>query len=174
MEGHDPMIILPKFWGEASEDPEKHLFICEKIWEEKKITYEDTKLVQLEITLRGHALDWYMNQYQQTYPTIEDLKKDLKNLTFQLNQNKGKEKREVVWCTLCRTKEHHKNECPTFALYMATGVPNPLPTGGPWCEICKTHGHDPHHCPKRQYQKFHIAFFAKQWVMIIRIVGRWS
>ena len=30
MEGHDPTIKLPKFKGEASEDPEKHLFICEK------------------------------------------------------------------------------------------------------------------------------------------------
>jgi hypothetical protein len=33
------------FEGEASEDPEKHLFICEKIWEEKKITDEDTNLM---------------------------------------------------------------------------------------------------------------------------------
>jgi hypothetical protein len=39
------MIRLPKFWGEASEDPENNLFICENIWEAKKITYEDTKLV---------------------------------------------------------------------------------------------------------------------------------
>ena len=30
---HDPTIRLPKFWGEASEDPENHLFICEKILE---------------------------------------------------------------------------------------------------------------------------------------------
>jgi hypothetical protein len=44
MVGHDPTIRLPEFWGEAPEDPEKHLFICEKIWEAKKITYEDTKL----------------------------------------------------------------------------------------------------------------------------------
>jgi hypothetical protein len=47
-------------------------------------------------------------------PSIEDLKEDLKNLTFQLNQNKGKEKREFVLYTLCRKEEHHKNECPTF------------------------------------------------------------
>jgi hypothetical protein len=45
MAGHDPKIRLPKFQGEASEDPEKKLFICEKIWEEKKITDDDTKLV---------------------------------------------------------------------------------------------------------------------------------
>jgi hypothetical protein len=31
MTGHDPTIKLPEFTGEASEDPEKHLFICEKI-----------------------------------------------------------------------------------------------------------------------------------------------
>jgi hypothetical protein len=57
MVGHDPMIILPKFRGEASEDPKKHLFICENIWEENEITYEDTKLTQLSITLRDFALD---------------------------------------------------------------------------------------------------------------------
>jgi hypothetical protein len=45
MERHDPTIRLPEFKGEASEDPEKHLFINEKIWEEKQITDEDTKLV---------------------------------------------------------------------------------------------------------------------------------
>jgi hypothetical protein len=31
------------------------------------------------------------------------------------NQNMGKEKREVVWCTTCKTEGHHKNECPNFA-----------------------------------------------------------
>jgi hypothetical protein len=35
MDGHDPTIRLPEFKGEAYEDPKKHLFICESIWEEK-------------------------------------------------------------------------------------------------------------------------------------------
>jgi hypothetical protein len=61
MAGHDPTIRLPKFKGEVSEDPEKHLFICENIWEEKQIIDEDTKLVQLAITLRDHTLDFYMS-----------------------------------------------------------------------------------------------------------------
>jgi hypothetical protein len=60
MAGYDPTIRFPEFKGEASEDPEKHLFICEKIWEEKKITDEDTKLVQLSIMLIDRELDWYM------------------------------------------------------------------------------------------------------------------
>jgi hypothetical protein len=57
MIGHDSTIRLPEFWGEASEDLEKHLVICENIWEEKKIIDEDTKLVWLSITLRYCALD---------------------------------------------------------------------------------------------------------------------
>jgi hypothetical protein len=65
-------------------------------------------------------------------PTIEEMKEDLKKLTFQLIQNKSKDKRESVWCTTCRTKGYHKNECPTFMQYMVAGIPNPLPTGGLW------------------------------------------
>jgi hypothetical protein len=61
MAGHDLTIRLLEFRGEASEDPEKQLFICEKIWEAKHITDEDTKLAQLAITLRDRALDWYMS-----------------------------------------------------------------------------------------------------------------
>jgi hypothetical protein len=71
-----------------------------------------------------------------------------------LNQSKGKEKREIVWCTTCKTKGHHKNEFPTFARYMEIGLENHFPTGGPWCEIYKTHGHDPYNFPMMQkYQQ---------------------
>jgi hypothetical protein len=44
MAGHDPMIRLPEFRGEASEDSEKHIFICENIWKEKHMKDQDTKL----------------------------------------------------------------------------------------------------------------------------------
>jgi hypothetical protein len=71
-------------------------------------------------------------------PTIEELKEYLKNLTFQFNQNRGKDKREVVWYTTSRTEGYHKNECPNFMQYMEMGIPNPLPIGELWCEICKT------------------------------------
>jgi hypothetical protein len=82
------------------------------------------------------------------------LKDDLKNLTFQLNQNKRKDKREVVWCTTCRTKGHHKNECPIFMQYMVAGMPNRLLREGLWCEIYKKPGHNPYRCPMMQkYQK---------------------
>jgi hypothetical protein len=38
MARHDPTIRLSEFKGEASKDPEKHLFICENIGEAKMIT----------------------------------------------------------------------------------------------------------------------------------------
>jgi hypothetical protein len=83
MVGHDPTIRLPEFKGEASKESEKHLFICENIWEEKHITNEDTKLAQLAITLRDHALNWYMSLVTNNPPgttrTIADIKKLLIN-----------------------------------------------------------------------------------------------
>jgi hypothetical protein len=83
MAGHDPTIKLLKFKGEASEDPEKHLFIYENILEAKQITNEDTKLAQLAITLRDRALDWYMslaaNSLPRTTRMIGDIKKLLIN-----------------------------------------------------------------------------------------------
>jgi hypothetical protein len=59
------------------------LFICAKIWEPKHITYEDTKLAQVEITLRDHTLGCYMsldiNSAPRTMRTLADIKKLLIN-----------------------------------------------------------------------------------------------
>jgi hypothetical protein len=99
MVGHDPTIRLPEFKGEASEDPEKHLFICENIWEEKQITDKDTKLAQLAITLRDRALDWYMslatNNLPRTTRTIGDIKKLLIN-EFQKPSSKDQYMNEMI------------------------------------------------------------------------------
>jgi hypothetical protein len=57
MAGQDHAIRLPEFRGEASEDPKNNLSIYENIWEENKITYEDTNLAHLALTLRDRALD---------------------------------------------------------------------------------------------------------------------
>jgi hypothetical protein len=57
MEGQYPTIRLLEFLWDGSYDLEKKLFICENIWEENKITGEDTKVAQLEITFRDRTLD---------------------------------------------------------------------------------------------------------------------
>ena len=83
MAGVDSTIILLEFRGKASEDPEKHLFICEKIWEAKQVTDEDTKVAQLAITFRDRALDWYMsldvNNPQRAPKIVSEVKKLLIN-----------------------------------------------------------------------------------------------
>jgi hypothetical protein len=89
MVGHDPNIRLLEFWGVASKDPEKNLFICENIGEAKHITGEDTKLLQLTIMLRDRALDWYMilavKSPPRTTRTIADVKKILINSLHKLS-----------------------------------------------------------------------------------------
>jgi hypothetical protein len=56
------------------------LFICANIWEEKKIAGEDTKLVQLEITLRDHALDLYMSLDTNSAPGMTRTLVEIKNI----------------------------------------------------------------------------------------------
>jgi hypothetical protein len=80
MVGHDPTIRLPKLKGEASKNPEKHLFISENICEDKWITNEDTKLAELDIMLRDHALDWYMSLAANSVPGTTRMIGYIKNL----------------------------------------------------------------------------------------------
>jgi hypothetical protein len=87
MAGHDPTIRLPEFQGEAAEDPKNHLFICEKIWEAKQITVEDTKIVQLAIMLRDRALDWYMSLDTNSASGMTRKMDDIKNLLINDFQN---------------------------------------------------------------------------------------
>jgi hypothetical protein len=91
MEEHDPTIRLPEFKGEALEDPKKHLFICENIWEEKQITDKDTKIEQLEITLRDCALDWYMSLATNNPPGTTRTTADIKKLLINEFQNPSSE-----------------------------------------------------------------------------------
>jgi hypothetical protein len=41
------------------------MFVCEMIWTTNNVHDEATKIVQLAMTFRGHALLWYM-KYQTT------------------------------------------------------------------------------------------------------------
>jgi hypothetical protein len=99
MARHDPTIRLPKFQGEVAEYTEKHLFIYAKIWEEKHITDEDTKIAQLSITPRDYALDWYMsldaNSAPGTIRTLTKIKKLLVN-EIQKSSSKNRYMNEII------------------------------------------------------------------------------
>jgi hypothetical protein len=56
-----------------------------------------------------------------------------------MKKDKGKEKREYIWCIRCKEKGHGKEHCPLFNEYLASGAPNPSKqTTLPWCEVCRT------------------------------------
>jgi hypothetical protein len=56
-----------------------------------------------------------LNQLTSLSLQVEDMKKD-----------KGKEKREDIWCIKCKSEGHDKENCPLFHEYLAFGAPNPL------------------------------------------------
>ena len=64
----------------------------------------------------------------ETSAGMAQIQNQLANLTLQLQDiKKGKEVREEVWHTKCRTKGHSREHCPIFAEYLDSGAPNPLP-----------------------------------------------
>jgi hypothetical protein len=72
--------------------------------------------------------------------------------------------RAHVWCTMCRSEGHHRDECPTLGNYLAMGAPNPFPTRPQteWCNICRQWGHIPPHFPTlEKYQKTHHTPFCE-------------
>jgi hypothetical protein len=84
---------------------------------------------------------------------MAQVQSQLATLTIQLQElAKGKEKcMKKSGVPHAERKGHHKNECPTFREYLATGALNPLaPGGGVYCEICRTMGHHPTSCPLMQ------------------------
>ena len=55
---------LPLFHGNGIEDVEQYQFLCEAVWIVKQILDDDINKGQLEKTLRGRALDWFMKFVQ--------------------------------------------------------------------------------------------------------------
>ena len=69
MEGDDAK--LPLFHGNGMNDPEQCWFLCEAVWTIMQTKDDDIKKGQLETTLRGRALDWYMKFIQVPMGTLE-------------------------------------------------------------------------------------------------------
>jgi hypothetical protein len=63
---------------------------------------------------------------------------------------KGKFMHEHVWCTMCRSEGHRRDECPTLGNYMETGALNPFPVG-PQTEWCKFAGSGAIYHPTSQH-----------------------
>ena len=63
------------------------------------------------------------------------IQSQLDNMTVQLHDiKKGKDACEDLWCTICRTDGHTKDNYPSYMKYISSGAPNPLRTHGlPLC-----------------------------------------
>ena len=55
---------LPLFHGNGTEDPEQYWFLCEAVWNIKETMDDEVKKGQLVMTLRCHALDWFIKFVQ--------------------------------------------------------------------------------------------------------------
>ena len=105
--------------------------------------------MQQKITSQSEALEIVMRLEaspvsHSTMGTYQ-LQKQLVNITLELQSlKKGKEVREEVCCTICKTEGHLKEHYPVFAEYLVSSAPNALPQiGGIWCEIYRQVGHRP-------------------------------
>ena len=72
---------LPIFHGNDIDDPKQYWFLCEEIWAARQTVDDDVKTSQLETTLRGRALEWYMRfmlvPQGGTAKTLDEIRKGL-------------------------------------------------------------------------------------------------
>jgi hypothetical protein len=94
--------------------------------------------LKLESTPMGESssgMSQILSQLTSLSLRVEDMKKD-----------KGKYKREYIWCFKCRLEGHDKEHYPLFNEYVASGDLSPLKQVTlSWCEVCKNK-HRPGEC----------------------------
>jgi hypothetical protein len=55
-----------------------------------------------------------------------------------MKKDKGKDKREDIWCVRCRSEGHDKERFPQFNECLASEAPSPLKQLTlPWCKVCR-------------------------------------
>jgi hypothetical protein len=106
-------------------------------------------LMQQKVTSQAEALEISMKleatPVGESSPGMSQILNQLTSLSLQvedMKKDKGKEKREDIWCIRCKSEGHDKEHCPLFHEYLASGAPNPLKQAiVPWCEVCRTRHH---------------------------------
>ena len=98
---------LPMFHGNDTHDPEQYWFLCDTFWTTRKTTDDNVKKSQLETTLRGHALNWYMRFIQVLQGTIA---KTLDEIQKGLLEEFKKPKSEAQYITELKEIKQFPNE----------------------------------------------------------------
>jgi hypothetical protein len=90
--------------------------------------------MKLESTPMGESntcMSHILSQLTSLSLQVEDMKKD-----------KGKYKREDIWCVRCRSEGHEKEHYPLFNEYFDSGALIPLKQVTlPWCKVCRNRHH---------------------------------
>ena len=137
-------------------------------------------LMQQNIATQTEALEIAMkleaSPVSKTKVGMNQIQSQLENMAIQLQDIKmGKDIHEYVWCTRCRTKGNHKDQCLKFYEYLQDDAPNPFSQGIlPWCRIYQTRGIDTRnvYTSKSLYriQRISFSLYVGQLVMKRRIV----
>jgi hypothetical protein len=110
-------------------------------------------LMQQKITSQAEALEIAMKLESapmgESSSGMSQILSQLTSLSLQvedMKKDKGKDKREDIWCIRCKSEGHDKEHCPLFHEYLASGAPSPLKQVTlPWCEVCRNR-HRPGEC----------------------------
>jgi hypothetical protein len=102
-------------------------------------------LMQQNISLQSEALDIAMKLEStpmgESISGMSQILSQVTSLSLQvedMKKDKGKDKREDIWCVICRLEGHDKEHCPLFHEYLASGASIPLKQVTlPWCEVCR-------------------------------------
>jgi hypothetical protein len=95
--------------------------------------------MKLESSPMGESISG-MSQILSQLTSLSLLVKDMK-------KDKGKDKREYIWCVICRSEGHDKEHCPLLNEYFTSGAPSPLKQVTlPWCKVRRNR-----HCPGECY-----------------------
>jgi hypothetical protein len=110
-------------------------------------------LMQQKIALQAEALE--INMKLESAPVGESISgmiqilSQLTSLSLQvkdMKKDKGKDKREEIWCIICKSEGHDKEHCPLFHEYLASRALIPLnQVTLPWCKKCRNR-HFPGEC----------------------------
>jgi hypothetical protein len=106
-------------------------------------------LMQQKVASQDDALDISMKleatPVGESNPGMSHILSQLTSLSLQveyMKNDKVKEKREDIWCIICKVEGHEKEHFPLFNEYLAFGDRNPLKQATlPWCEVCRTRHH---------------------------------
>jgi hypothetical protein len=85
-----------------------------------------------------------------------------------MKKDKGKDKREEIWCIRCKSEGHDKEQCTLFHEYLASEAPSPLKQATlPWCMIYRSR----HHPGECYYLKTYVQTLTNLYCTFCKSVG---